>query len=52
MILIGPLIHVLSWDTGTMYIRLLRTAMQLIDIKMYDFKRDNLLNVLNFQIAT
>ena len=26
--------------------------MQLIVIKMYDFNRDNLLNVLNVQIAT
>jgi len=46
MILLGPWIPVFRWYTGTTYIRRLPTA------KIYEFKRDILLNVLYVQIAT
>ena len=50
MILIGPWITVFRWDTGTIHTRYILDATD--RHKMYDFKRDILLNVLNVHIAT
>ena len=53
-ILISPWIAMFKWYTGTTYIfRLEDCRLQCSDPnKMYVFKRDILLNVLNVQMAT
>jgi len=54
LILIGSSIPVFKWYTGTTYIfRLEDCRLQCTDPnKMYEFKRDILLNVLNVHMAT
>jgi len=56
IMLISPRIHVFRCDTGTRYIlvecRVHSDCNAPDPNKMYKFKRDILLNVLNIQIAT